>query len=86
MPVRSPLLDYLIASASTVVGLLATQGLISNQWERTISGIAAVVIPLTYLVVSQIVAAVHAHGAARITAASITATATATGAGGGAGA
>lgn len=63
-PVRSPLLDYLIAAVSTVVGLLATQGLISNQWEKTISGIAAVAIPLAYIAAMAIYRAAHVHASA----------------------
>lgn len=66
-PAQSPLVAYLIASTSTVVSLLATQGLITNGWERTISGIAAVVIPLVYLAAN----AVHAHASATVKAAAL---------------
>lgn len=78
--VRSPLVDYCIAAVSTTVGLLATQGLISNGWERTISGIAAVLIPLVYLAVMGVYRSVHLHAAAKVQAAALTSTSTAGGA------
>ena len=71
----SSLSAYALSAVTAITSLLVTQGLISNAWERTISGIASVVIPAAFLVVN----AWHAHSQAKVKAAQATAVAAAAG-------
>jgi hypothetical protein len=62
-----PLVQYVITAISSAVALLATQGLIDNRWEKLVTGLASILIPLGYLVYAAVV---HASNA-RVTAARI---------------
>lgn len=64
-----PIVAYVIAGVSTIIGLLVSQGLIDNSWERTITGIAAVALPLGYLAVNAIAHLAHAKVQAAVIAA-----------------
>ena len=62
-----PLVALLIAGASSAAALFVTQGLISNRTEKLVTGLASILIPLGYLVLTGVV---H-HAQARVTAARI---------------
>jgi hypothetical protein len=53
--------EYLLAGLTTLVGLFATQGLISNGLEKLITGSAAVLLPLGFLVGQALIKAAHKH-------------------------
>lgn len=55
-----------LASLTTVVGLLVTQGAVTNGTGKLIGGIAAVVIPFVWIIADAIIR----HGRAKIAAAS----------------
>jgi hypothetical protein len=64
-----PLVHYLIAAVSTSASLLATQALISNRTEKLVTGLAAIWVPLGYLLLVGLWKLAHA----RVTAARINA-------------
>lgn len=51
--------EYLIAAATTLASLFLTQGLITNNTEKIISGTASVAVPLAFLVGQAAIKAVH---------------------------
>ena len=51
----------LLSGALGILGLLVTQGLISNQQEKLIGGIASIVVPVVW----QIADAIIRHGRSR---------------------
>lgn len=55
-PVPAPTLtpEYAIAALTTLVGLFATQGLISNGTEKIITGVASVLLPLVFVIVQAV--------------------------------
>jgi hypothetical protein len=63
----TPIQAQLLALTTAVVGLLLTQGLITNNTEKAITGIASILIPLGW----QIADAIIRHGRARVVAAAI---------------
>lgn len=61
------LVQYLIASANSTAALLLTQSLISNRTEKLVTGLAAIAIPVTYLLIVAFWRLAHAREtAARI--------------------
>lgn len=62
-----PLVAYLIASVSAVVGLFVSQGILDPRIEKIIGGLAAILLPLGYVLANAIV---H-HGNAKIAAAAL---------------
>ncbi len=63
-----PLVHLLVAGVSTTAALLLTQSLISNRTEKLVTGLAAIWLPLGYLVLVGILHLAHA----RVTSARIT--------------
>lgn len=55
-----------LASLTTIVGLLVTQGAVTNGTGKLIGGIAAVVIPFVWIIADAIIR----HGRAKVAAAS----------------
>jgi predicted histidine transporter YuiF (NhaC family) len=55
------------AALTSLVGLLVTQGLITNHSEKTITGLAAILVPIAW----QLADAIIRHGRSKVAAASI---------------
>jgi hypothetical protein len=66
-----PLVAYLVAVVSAVVGLLVSLGIVDNDLEKLIGGLAAILIPAAYVIANAII---H-HGASKERAALIAASA-----------
>jgi hypothetical protein len=54
-------LAQILAGLTTVIGLFASQGLITNQQEKLITGIAAVVLPIVLVAADAVIR----HGRSR---------------------
>lgn len=60
----SVLPEAVLSAVSTLVGLFATQGLITNNTEKLVTGSASVLVPLLFLAGQALIKAAHAHKAA----------------------
>lgn len=62
---------YVIAAVTTVVALFATQGLIDSATGQLVTGLAAVLIPLAFVVAESILKGHQTQATSRIEAARI---------------